>query len=181
MIKKLIVEVGAIMMMTSQTFSETIRWARAGDSITLDPHAQKEGPTHALAHQMYDSLLQRDMAGSIIPSLATSWKALEDNPNVWRFTLRKNVNFHDGASFDAEDVVFSLNRAMADGSEMKELLSSVKEVRAVDSHTVDLETHGANPLLVNNLANMFMMDKVGQRQRCINNSRCRQRKQILRQ
>ncbi len=159
MIKKLIVAVGAIMMMTSPTFSETIRWARAGDSITLDPHAQNEGPTHALAHQMYDSLLQRDMAGSIIPSLATSWKALEDNPNVWRFTLRKNVNFHDGASFDAEDVVFSLNRAMADGSEMKELLSSVKEVRAVDSHTVDLETHGANPLLVNNLTNMFMMDK----------------------
>ena len=41
---------------------------------------------------------------------------------------------------------------------MKELLSSV-EVRAVDAHTVDIETNGANPLLVNNLTNMFMMDK----------------------
>ena len=138
---------------------ETIRWARAGDSITLDPHAQNEGPTHALAHQMYDALLQRDMSGAIIPSLATSWKALSDNPKVWRFNLRKGVKFHDGADFDAEDVVFSLNRARADGSEMKELLSSVKEIRAVDSHTVDIETQGANPLLVNNLTNMFIMDK----------------------
>ena len=159
MIKKLLIAGGALVMMSSPVLSETIRWARAGDSITLDPHAQNEGPTHALAHQMYDSLLQRDMSGAIIPSLATSWKALENNPNIWRFKLRQDVQFHDGAIFDSEDVVFSLNRAMADGSEMKELLSSVKEVRAIDTYTVDLETHGANPLLVNNLTNMFMMDK----------------------
>ena len=143
----------------STASAETIRWARAGDAITMDPHAQNEGPTHALNHQIYDSLLQRDMAGAIIPSLATSWSALPDNPNVWRFNLRKGVTFHDGATFDSEDVVFSLGRARADGSEMKELLSSVKEVRAVDAYTVDIETNGANPLLVNNLTNMFMMDK----------------------
>jgi len=110
-------------------------------------------------HQIYDSLLQRDMSGNIIPSLALSWAALADNPNVWRFNLRQGVSYHDGAAFDSEDVVFSLNRAMADGSEMKELLSSIKDIRAVDAHTVDIETNGANPLLVNNLTNMFMMDK----------------------
>ena len=47
--------------------AETLRWARAGDSLTLDPHAQNEGPTHALAHQMYEPLLQRDMDRQIIP------------------------------------------------------------------------------------------------------------------
>jgi len=159
MIKKILAVAGALAIIATPSFSETIRWARAGDSITLDPHAQNEGPTHALAHQMYDALLQRDMSGAIIPSLATSWKALSNNPKVWRFNLRKGVKFHNGADFDAEDVVFSLNRAKADGSEMKELLSSVKEIRAVDSHTVDIETQGANPLLVNNLTNMFIMDK----------------------
>ena len=138
---------------------ETIRWARAGDSITLDPHSQNEGPTHALAHQMYDPLLQRAMSGALLPVLATEWAALPDNPNIWRFKLRQGVSYHNGAVFDSEDVVFSLNRAKADGSEMKELLSSVKEVRAVDAHTLDIETHGANPLLINNLTNMFIMDK----------------------
>ena len=48
---------------------------------------------------------------------------------------------------------------MSPTSDMKELLSSVKEVRAIDAHTVDIETNGANPLLVNNLTNMFMMDQ----------------------
>ena len=36
--------------------AETLRWARAGDSLTLDPHAQNEGPTHTLAHQIYEPL-----------------------------------------------------------------------------------------------------------------------------
>ena len=156
---RLVVGMAIGLFVSAMASAETIRWARAGDSLTMDPHAQNEGPTHALAHQIYDSLLQRDMSGAIIPSLATEWAALPDNPNVWRLKLRKGVTYHDGAAFDSEDVVFSLNRAMADGSDMKELLSSVKEVRAVDSHTVDIETNGPNPLLVNNLTNMFMMDK----------------------
>ncbi|MGB0784712.1 MAG: ABC transporter substrate-binding protein [Alphaproteobacteria bacterium] len=159
MIKQILMAATAAAIFTSAASAETVRWARAGDSLTMDPHAQNEGPTHALAHQIYDGLLQRDMSGAIIPSLATDWAALADNPNVWRFNLRQGVTFHDGAAFDSEDVVFSINRAMADGSDMKELLSSVKDVRAVDAHTVDIETHGANPLLINNLTNMFMMDK----------------------
>ena len=146
MLRTLLLSVAAGTLAISATSAETIRWARAGDSLTLDPHAQNEGPTHALAHQIYDGLPQRDMAGAIIPSLATDWAALDDNPNIWRFNLRQGVSFHDGAAFDSADVVFSINRAMADGSDMKELLSSVKEVRAVDAYTVDIETNGANPL-----------------------------------
>ena len=49
------------------------------------------------------------MSGAIIPSLATDWSALPDNQG-WRFNLRKGVKFHNGASFDSEDVVFSLKR-----------------------------------------------------------------------
>lgn len=159
MLKKVLFSAAILSVTLSSASAETIRWARAGDSITMDPHAQNEGPTHTLSHQIYDSLVQRDMAGAMIPSLALSWAALPDNPNVWRFNLRQGVKYHDGAAFDSEDVVFSINRAKADGSEMKELLSSVKDVRAVDAYTVDIETNGANPLLVNNLTNLFMMDK----------------------
>ena len=159
MFKHLLISVAIISATLASASAETIRWARAGDSITMDPHAQNEGPTHTLTHQIYDGLLQRDMSGAIIPSLATDWGALPDNPSVWRFNLRKGVKFHDGASFDSEDVVFSFTRAVADGSDMKELLSSIKEVRAVDAHIVDIETNGPNPLLINNLTNMFMMDK----------------------
>lgn len=137
--------------------AETLRWARAGDSLTLDPHAQNEGPTHTLAHQMYEPLLQRDMTGAVIPALATEWAPTED-PTVWRFKLREGVKFHNGADFNADDVVFSLERAMMPTSAMKELLSSVADVTKVDDFTVDIKTDGPNPLMPSNLTNLFMMD-----------------------
>lgn len=138
--------------------AETLRWARSGDSLTLDPHAQNEGPTHTLAHQMYEPLLQRDMAGQIIPALASEW-APTSNPNVWAFKLREGVKFHGGEDFNADDVVFSLKRAMMPTSAMKELLASVADVRKVDDYTVHIETNGPNPLMPNNLTNLFIMDE----------------------
>ena len=127
---KILLTLFLVFSFSSVWAANTIKWSMKGDSLTLDPHAQNEGPTHGMNHQIYDSLLQRDMSGNIIPSLALSWAALADNPNVWRFNLRQGVSYHDGAAFDSEDVVFSLNRAMADGSEMKELLSSTKTGKA---------------------------------------------------
>jgi peptide/nickel transport system substrate-binding protein len=54
-------------------------------------------------------------------ALATSWEPSADDPNVWVFTLREGVTFHGGEAFTAEDVVFSLNRAMTETSNFKEL------------------------------------------------------------
>ena len=138
--------------------AETLNWANNGDSLTLDPHAQNEGPTHTVAHQIYEPLLMRDMSGAIVPVLATEWGPTED-PNVWSFKLREGVTFHDGSAFTAEDVVFSIERALTPDSDMKELLASLVEVRAVDDMTVEFVTDGPNPIFPNNLTNMFMMDK----------------------
>ncbi len=139
--------------------AETLRWARAGDSLTLDPHAQNEGPTHTLAHQIYEPLIIRDHSGAMQGALATEWGPKADDPNVWVFKLREGVTYHDGSAFSAEDVVFSINRAKTDNSDMKELLTSISEVRAVDDYTVEFVTNGPNPILPSNLTNLFMMDK----------------------
>ncbi|MEM1341820.1 MAG: ABC transporter substrate-binding protein [Pseudomonadota bacterium] len=137
----------------------TLRWARAAEALTQDPHAQNEGPTTTFNHQIYEPLIIRNMVGEMEPALATSWEPSADNPNVWVFTLREGVTFHGGEAFDSADVVFSLNRAMSEFSNFKELLSSVSEVRAAGPFTVEIETDGPNPLLPNNLTNIFMMDE----------------------
>jgi peptide/nickel transport system substrate-binding protein len=139
--------------------AETLRWARAGDSLTLDPHAQNEGPTHTLAHQIYEPLIIRDIEGNFEPALATSWAPSEEDPNVWVFELREGVTFHDGSAFTAEDVVFSFERAKSETSAMKELLTSITEIRAVDDNTVEFVTDGPNPILPANFTNLFIMDK----------------------
>ncbi len=138
--------------------AKTLRWARTQDALTLDPHAQNEGPTATMLHQIYEPLVMRDHSGAMVPGLATSWAPSDVDPNIWTFTLRQGVTFHDGAAFDAEDVVFSLNRARHNDSNYKELLSSIVDVVAVDSHTVNVVTNGPNPILPSNLTNLFMMD-----------------------
>ena len=139
--------------------AKTIKWARAGDSLTLDPHAQNEGPTSALAHQIMEPLVMRDMTGAMVPALATEWAPSADDPNTWVFKLREGVTFHDGAEFDSEDAVFSFNRAMTPDSDYKELLASVKEVKANGKYEFHITTDGPNPIMPSNLTNLFILDK----------------------
>ncbi|WP_343563318.1 ABC transporter substrate-binding protein [Kiloniella sp. b19] len=149
----------ALISTTGLASAETLRWARAGDALTLDPHAQNEGPTHTVRHQMYEPLIIRDTTGAFEPALATEWAPNADDPNVWTFKLREGVKFHDGADFTAEDVIFSFERAKQPNSDMKELIGAIKEVRAVDDYTIEMVTDGPNPILPNNLTNLFIMDK----------------------
>ncbi|MBO6727084.1 MAG: ABC transporter substrate-binding protein [Rhizobiaceae bacterium] len=139
--------------------AETLKWARAGDALTLDPHSQNEGPSHTIRHQMYEPLIIRDTTGAFEAALATEWAPSESDPNVWVFKLREGVKFHDGADFTAEDVVFSFERAKQPTSDMKELINSITEVRAVDDYTIEMVTDGPNPILPSNLTNLFIMDK----------------------
>ncbi|HRV77203.1 MAG TPA: ABC transporter substrate-binding protein [Thauera sp.] len=145
-------------MAATPASAQTVRWAAAGDALTMDPHAQNEGPTHVMNHQVYDSLVFRDQAMKLAPRLATSWK-ITDDPNVWEFKLREGVKYHNGNPFTADDVVFSILRAKHENSDMKGLLTSVVEVTKVDEHTVRMRTDGPNPLLPNNLTNLFIMDR----------------------
>jgi peptide/nickel transport system substrate-binding protein len=144
---------------TAPLDAETLRWARSGDALTLDPHAQNEGPTHTIRHQMYEPLIIRDISGVFEAALATDWAPKTDDPNIWVFNLREGVTFHDGAAFTAEDVVFSFERAKQPNSDMKELIGSITEVRAVGDFSVEIVTDGPNPILPSNLTNLFIMDK----------------------
>jgi peptide/nickel transport system substrate-binding protein len=135
-----------------------VKWARSGDALTLDPHAQNEGPTHNVLHLIYEPLILRDRTGKLLPTLAISWRATED-PTVWEFKLRQGVTFHDGSAFNADDVTFSLERALQANSDMKGLLTFIETVSKVDDYTVHIKTKGPNPLVPNYLTNLFMMSK----------------------
>ncbi len=139
--------------------AETLRWARSADNLTMDPHSQNSGPTHVFNHQIYEPLIIRDVDGSLRPTLATEWGISEDDDTVWEFTLREGVVFHNGNDFTAEDVAFSIERAQKPTSNMKELVASIREVEVVDDHTVRFHTDGPDPILIDKLTNLFMMDR----------------------
>ncbi|MBF0392623.1 MAG: ABC transporter substrate-binding protein [Alphaproteobacteria bacterium] len=86
---------------------------RIDDMIGLDPADAFELTTLEVIPQIYDRLVEYDPADvtRIRPMLAESWTVSEDG-RVFTFTLRDDVRFHSGASMTAEDVVFSLRRAI---------------------------------------------------------------------
>lgn len=139
--------------------AETLRWARVGDALTLDPHSQNEGPTSTLLHHIYETLVERAVDGSLKPRLATEWNIHPDDPTVWVFKLREGVKFHDGADFTAEDVVASVTRVTSETSDFKGLHAVVTGAEAIDDYTVHIKTNGPSPLYVQNLTNFFIIDK----------------------
>ncbi len=147
------------MLAAATASAETLRWARVGDALTLDPHSANEGPTSTLLHHIYETLVGRATDGSLEPRLATEWFIHPDDPAVWVFKLREGVKFHDGASFTAEDVVASVTRVTSETSDFKGLHTAVASAEAVDDYTVHIKMTGPSPLYVQNLTNFFIMDK----------------------
>ena len=86
------------------------------------------------------------------PALAESWDISEDGLS-YTFTLRDGVTFHDGTSFEAGDVVFSLERAVADDSTnaQKGLFEAISVVEAVDDRTVRITLSRPEGALLYNL------------------------------
>jgi peptide/nickel transport system substrate-binding protein len=142
---------------TSFAGAQTVRIANQGDALSMDPHSLNETLQLSVTSNVYEPLVGRDKSLNLTPALATSWKQV--SPTVWRFELRKNVQFHDGKPFTADDVLFSLARVAGEGSDLKSNVNDIKEVRKVNDHTVDIETKAPFPILPDQLSTTFIMSK----------------------
>ena len=135
----------------------TLRWAAQNDILTLDPQSQNHATTIAIHQHTYEGLTRYSKDFKVEPALAVSWK--EISPTQVRFDLRKNVKFHDGSPFGADDVIFSFQRIKQPQGTMQVYVTGVTEVRKVDEHTVDFMLEGPVPLLLRNLINFRIMSK----------------------
>jgi peptide/nickel transport system substrate-binding protein len=135
----------------------TLRWAAQSDVLTLDPHAQNHTTTSAILQHAYEGLVRYDKDFQIEPALATSWTMT--SPTEWRFILRKGVKFHDGSSFTADDVLFSLDRLKEANSSMTIHIGGIKEARKVDDFTVEFVLDKPVPILLRNIVDFRIVSK----------------------
>jgi len=119
--------IAAALLAAPSLEAKTLRYSSQGDITTLDPHGNNEGFTNAYLDNVYEPLATRGKDLKIEPCLAVSWERV--NPTTMRFKLRPNVRFHDGSPFNADDVVFSIQRALSDTSNNKPYLAGVKEAK----------------------------------------------------
>lgn len=108
-----------------------------GPSDTLDPALNTSTIDYSRGRAMYNSLTQINDDLSTRPELAEEYSA-NSGFTEWTFKLRKNVKFHDGTPFTADDVIYSMNRHFGEKStsKAKPLVADIQEWKKVDSHTV---------------------------------------------
>ena len=138
--------------------AKTFKWSSASDIPTLDIHSQNNALGNGVHAAIYDSLVYYN-SKTFKPEaqLASSWKNV--SPTQVRFTLRSGVKFSDGSALTADDVVYSLTRAMAKTSNYAVYAQGIDKVVKVDENTVDILLKGPNPVLLNQLTELRIMSK----------------------
>jgi peptide/nickel transport system substrate-binding protein len=104
--------------------------------IELDVHARNVGTLNEVSHYYYEPLVDRDENLEIHGLLAREMQVSDDGL-THTFLLQENVTFHDGAPFNADVVVWNVNRKIDNQLVLYDLLP-LDEVRAVDEYTVEL-------------------------------------------
>lgn len=151
---------------TKKSTGGTLIFARAGDTVSLDPQNVTDGESLRVTKNIYDTLVDYEKDSTKIkPSLATEWKTSEDG-KTWTFTLKQGVKFHDGTDFNAKAVVYNFERMMDKShpqhkgdfeyytsmfNGFKGEGSVIDSVKAVDDKTVEFKLTAAQAPFLQNL------------------------------
>ena len=110
----------------------------------LDPTAGAAAAIDEVVYaNIFEGLTRFGPDGAVNPGLAATWHISEDG-TVYTFALRPGVTFHDGTTLTADDVVFTLDRARAEGSTNAQpgLFANIVSAEAVDELTLRVTLDG---------------------------------------
>ncbi|MEM6462125.1 MAG: ABC transporter substrate-binding protein [Pseudomonadota bacterium] len=151
---RIVVVISALFLAFPAWAQTTLTLGMQQEPTVLDPTADATAAIDVmLAHNVYESLTTVDEAGNVLPQLAESWNISEDGL-TYTFKLLDGVTFHDGSAFNADDVVFSFDRARADDSvnPTSGIWSGIESVTAVDPMTVTVTLSAPDAFFLFNLA-----------------------------
>jgi peptide/nickel transport system substrate-binding protein len=147
-----------VMGMAQMAHAKTFKWTSASDIPTLDIHSQNNALGNGVHAAIYESLVYyNSRTFKPEPMLATRWQ--EVSPTQMRFTLRQGVKFSDGSPLTADDVVFSLTRALAKSSNFAIYAQGITRAVKINDSTVDVILSAPNPVLLNQLTELRIMSK----------------------
>ena len=148
----------AAALFVNTVMAADLRIGMAADITSMDPHAVNISPNNNIGWHVFDALVHVDADARIAPGLAQSWRAVDDT--TWEFRLRRNVKFHDGSPFTAEDVLFSIERAeKLPNGQYASFVQRLTERRALDPYTVRVKTATPYAMVPYDLNSIFIVSK----------------------
>ena len=138
--------------------AKPFKWAGSSDIQTMDIHSQNSALGNGIHGAVYESLVMfNSRTLKVEPVLATSWQQV--SPTQMRFKLRQGVKFSDGSAMTADDVVYSLQRAMSKTSTYAIYTQGMDRIAKVDGETIDIFLKNPNPVLLNQLTELRVMSR----------------------
>jgi peptide/nickel transport system substrate-binding protein len=109
---------------------------------------------------LYDPLIAWEMdvsdrPGKLIPGLATEWAVDATDKKNWLFKLRPGVKFHDGSAFDADAVIWNLDKVFSkdapqfdqrQAAQVRPRLPSIASYKKIDGMSVEIATKAVDAL-----------------------------------
>lgn len=138
---------------------DTLNWATTREIAVIDPYYNNTRELVVMGHMGWDGLVFRDIdTGEFKPLLAKSWEWASDT--ALEMVLRDDVKFHDGSSFDADDVIYTLNHVSNkdNGVLTYRNVSWIKDAEKLSDHKVRINLTKPFPPALAYLANaVFIM------------------------
>jgi peptide/nickel transport system substrate-binding protein len=142
----------------AQEHTQELRIGLSAEPSAMDPHFHNLTPNNSLLKHIFDRLTDQDENQLVRPSLAVSWRTVNDT--TWEFKLRPGVKFSNGDPFTANDVVYSVCRAPQvenSPSSFGIYVRAISGMTAPDPLTVVITTDKPYPLLANELATIGIL------------------------
>jgi peptide/nickel transport system substrate-binding protein len=133
---------------------QTVVLAVGSEPPSLDPQAIELRVPQTITDNVYEQLVDRTMEGELVPHLAEAWERVNDT--AMRFKLREGVTFHNGEPFNADAVVYSVERIIDPDLQSQRMgtVGTIVGATKVDDMTVEIHTDGPDAIL---LARLFML------------------------
>ena len=134
-------------------YKDTIVWGQGADVTSMDPHQGKETPSVQVTNNIFDTLtIVNPETNEVEPQIAESWEQTDDKTYV--FKIRQGIKFHDGSDLTAEDVKFSLERAI-NSAAVSYVVDFIDTIEVNDEYTVTITTDAPYAPTLRNLAVPF--------------------------
>ena len=129
---------------------------------TMDPATVGTGLEWVAMFGLCNTLTELAADGKLVPSLAESWESSPD-AKVWRFKIRKGVEFHNGRTLTAKDIVgnFRYHTSEESTSVVKPILSSINEIKIDGGDTVVFSLDAGNADFPFNMNQANLMHHAG--------------------
>jgi len=144
----------ALALPAGMAAAQSLTIGLASEPTAADPHYHKVTTNDALSAHVFESLINRNAQMELVPGLAQSWRAIDDN--TWELKLRQGVKFSNGEPFTSKDVLFTLCRVLNNETNVSrsymEPAQSFSDVQTPDDYTVIIKSERPIPTMPNELA-----------------------------